>query len=218
MSACEKYVEMLEEYIDGVLDSAREDEFLSHLGKCPICSAELDAERALVEIIKEMDVIDPGDEFTRMVMARIFTPEPARQGVLRRFFGAIEAFAQKHRRLAWSPLVVVSLISAFLIPYGLRIGAVGVLSSVSDMISLLVNPLAGLITSADRVIELATPVLKAMFLVFKVFIGFLWTIAGTQQFALILISSILIVMIVSTWTFFHVMLARRRAYHAELQI
>jgi hypothetical protein len=218
MSGCERYLDVLEEYIDGLLDETRKSEFLNHLDGCPSCRAEYKAERALVESMQALDVIDPGDEFTSMVLGRIFAPEAVRLNILQRAYRAIESTVISHRRLAWSTFLTISILSAFFIPYLLKTGALSALTTGSDVISFLVKPLAGLITSLDRMMDFAGPLFKAIYLVIKAFAGFLFTLVGTQQISFVLIGSVLIVMVASLWTFFHVALAKRRLYNAELRI
>jgi|GEM_PF-3040225 len=218
MSGCEKYLEKIGEYIDNLLDRASEEEFLSHLDECQACRAEFDAEKALIKNIERMPVVDPGKEFTSVVMGRLFTPAVVRSGLLRRAFRRIDAFISKHRRLAWSPMVVASALAALYLPGVLETGTVGVLSTGSRVLTFMLNPLAGLITSLNRAIDIAGPLFRTLYLTIKVCAGFVYTLASMDQIFVVLVASVLIVMTTSLGIFLRVALEKRRAYNAELQI
>ena len=218
MSGCEKYQEKIGEYIDNLLDRTGEEEFLSHLDECQACRADFDAERALIKNIEGMPVVDPGKEFTSVVMGRLFTPAVVRSGLLRGAFRRIEAFSSKHRQLAWSPMVITSAIAALYLPDLLETGTVGVLSTGSRVLTFMLNPLAGLITSLNRAIDIAGPLLRTLYLAIKVCAGFVYTLASTDQISIVLIASVLIVMTTSLGIFLRGALEKRKVYNAELQI
>ncbi len=218
MSGCERYLEMIEEHIDGMLNPAGRRDLLAHMEECPTCRAEFRAGKALVERLESLEIIDPGDEFTQTIMARLFAPELQNQGVLQKIHRTIDSIILRHRRLAWSPLVFVSLLAAVVIPSLLKTGVLGALKTGSDVVTFLVNPLASMLTSLDHVVEFAGPFLRAIYLVLGVFARFLFTLAGTQQISFVLIGSVIVVMTAGILMFFRITLAKRRMYYAELRV
>jgi len=218
MSGCDEFLEKLGEYVDNMLDRAGEEAFLSHLDGCPACRAELEAERALIENLQGMKVVDPGTEFTGAVMGRICAPFRERTGLLQRSIKRIEAFSSRHRRLAWSPMLIASLIAAFYIPALLETGTVDALSAGSRVLGFMVNPLAELVTSLSRAIDVAGPLLGALYLAVKVVASFVYTLVSTRQVTLVLFASVLVVMTTSLGIFFKIALEKRRIYYAEPRI
>ena len=94
----------------------------------------------------------------------------------------------------------------------------GVLSTGSRVLTFMLNPLAGLITSLNRAIDIAGPLLRTLYLAIKVCAGFVYTLASTDQISIVLIASVLIVMTTSLGIFLRVALEKRKVYNAELQI
>lgn len=210
MSGCERYKMILEEYIDGLLDESQEREFLEHLGSCPSCSAELEAEMALVERIAALKIEDPGVEFTDAVMDRLFGQEAARRGVFGRILERLGTTLVLHPRLSWSTMISIAVISAFLIPSLVRTGFVDLLGAGTDALSFFLEFLAGTAGFVDRIAEVTEPLAGALYLGMKAIFGFLLAVAGTQQFSFVLIASVLIVMTTSILMLSRAALARRR--------
>jgi hypothetical protein len=215
-SGCEKYIEMLEEYTDGFLDEAGEKELHAHLESCSGCRAEFEAQQALVQSMESLEVIDPGDRFTSMVMQRITRRyAEGRPGVFGKLSGAVGKYITLHRRLAWATLVLVGMSSSVVIPYMLRAGTPGFISTFTDALSFLMSPLPGIITFINRAVDLSAPILRTLYLVIKVCADFLLAIICTSQFSFVLIASVLVVTTASVWTFLHFTLSQRRIYHAN---
>lgn len=220
MSECAKYREMIEAYVDRILDDASEKGFLAHVQQCPSCRAELEADRALAGELGSLSLQDPGRQFTDLVMERIFgeKPLPSRTGIPSGVQEAIKRYAFGFPRLAWTILAVVSFSVAFLVPALLDSGVVGFLSLGTRILSILTNPLADLAASIEKIGNVLDPLMGALFLALKVSVEFMLTIVGTQQFSFFLIASVLIVMTASVYTAFHLTMARRRIRHAEIRL
>jgi hypothetical protein len=220
MSECEKYREMVGAYVDGLLRGSSEREFLSHVEGCPSCRAELEAEKAVLEELGSLELLDPGREFTDLVMERIFgtEPLPARTGVLGRIVEAFRRSGYRIPRVAWASLIAVSLVAYFLLPSLIESGVVSLLSGGTGVLFFLTNPLAGLFTSLHQIGSVAAPLAKALLLALKVSVEFILTLIGTEQFSFILLASVLVVMTVSICTAFHLTMARRRIRHAEIHL
>ncbi len=210
MNGCERYREMIEEYIDGLLGEREEREFLEHLERCPACSAELEAETVLVEQIAALRGEDPGVEFTDAVMERLFGGEAVRRGVVGGLLEQLGTIVSGHPRLAWSAMISVALISAFVVPALFRHGVVGVLRAGTDTLSLLIGPLTSAAGLVDRILEVAAPLAGALYLGVKAVLGSLLAVAGTQQFSFVFVASILIIMTASFLMYVQAVLARRR--------
>jgi anti-sigma factor RsiW len=61
--SCRRYQPRLVDHADGVLDAAHQQRLEQHLTRCPDCRADLEALRALPDVLQTSTVPDPGSAF-----------------------------------------------------------------------------------------------------------------------------------------------------------
>ena len=91
-AACRKQEAAFEEYLDGTLDGAARGRVEAHLSRCPRCAEALAEARESAGVLRAgiAPAGDPGDGFTRGVMAGIVREESRRE----------------EERVQWHPLEV----------------------------------------------------------------------------------------------------------------
>jgi anti-sigma factor RsiW len=104
--ACIEYEAMLEDYLDGALDTTSARKVADHLSACEGCSHALaDATEASQFLRLAEPVADPGPAFARIVMARIRTEESTR--VRATLWGPFVSLAWKFATTAAVALVLM---------------------------------------------------------------------------------------------------------------
>lgn len=83
---CHEVQELMSEYIDGVLDPSALERVDRHIEGCPECRSELDALKMVVDLVRDLPLVEPPPEFRPELRKRLETEavRPVNTGLIHR--------------------------------------------------------------------------------------------------------------------------------------
>lgn len=83
---CHEAQELMSEYIDGVLDPSDQERVDRHIQGCPECRSELDALKMVVDLVRDLPLVEPPQEFRPELRKRLETEavRPQNTGLVHR--------------------------------------------------------------------------------------------------------------------------------------
>ncbi|MCL2574822.1 MAG: anti-sigma factor [Defluviitaleaceae bacterium] len=70
--ACEKYTDMMMDYMDGNLSDVEQNELKQHMEECNACNEDFAAYSEILQGFNELEIIEAPEDFAASVMAKIY--------------------------------------------------------------------------------------------------------------------------------------------------